>query len=335
MDPVRGQTSAKRQSRLSVSPNRNLLLNELRGEYQQSSRARKSQILTALCTQLSVHRKYAIRLLSGQDSTGMRSARTREFAETALGELMLLTGDLSLREMSSMMSVWEPVYRRSLGAAQAVDSVHLVHRSPASLSRSLRKLRAPSPLKALYSAVRSVENPFASSYDIRDPGAVSLRSVQLVGEFDGRRTVQRGILLQDAATGWTVIRPVTGNVTEELGAIVDRLPFAVTCIHVEGEPALVEAARSVAWGGDQAVAFSSSVGGEIPSLPLLTGSEEFGIWFNFGMPLCREEGSYRSAYETLATWFQARSEDPQRVSGRLRDRSLELVSAARWLLEMV
>jgi hypothetical protein len=217
-------------------------LRRMQKRYQQADRERKSQLLNEVVAYTGLHRKSAIRRLSGSlERQGRRRERNKRYGPEVDTALAIIWETLdyicALRLQPNLVStgqmlarhhelVWSPTLAAQL-ASISVSSVarHLPPRPPEE-----RRRKPPAPLNRHQQEIPAYRIP----RDIAEPGHLEIDLVHHCGESTQGEYVYT-LQMVDVTTGWSARRAILGRsyivMADALAYLFAQLPFPVLELH--------------------------------------------------------------------------------------------------------
>jgi hypothetical protein len=222
------------------------LTTALAERYRSASRKDKGRILDEFTGLTGMHRKHAMRLLSGKARTTKRQARRRIYEEAERNALILLweAGD---RVCGKRLKALMPILLDSMerhGHIELAPEIRskLLSMSAATIDRALQPIRErngrPRRRPAASALRRSI--PVRTSADWNDPapGFVEADLVAHSGPSASGSFIQT-LVLTDIATGWTECAPLLVREQHLLSSVLTELrkelPFALLGLDTDND----------------------------------------------------------------------------------------------------
>jgi hypothetical protein len=222
------------------------LTTALAERYRSANREDKGRILEEFTGLTGMHRKYAMRLLSGKPHSSKRRARRRIYEEAERNALVLLweAGDrLCGKRLKALMPILLNSMERH-GHIELAPEIRskLLSMSAATIDRALRPIRErngrPRRRPAASALRRSI--PVRTSADWNDPppGFVEADLVAHSGPSTHGSFIQT-LVLTDIATGWTECAPLLVREQHLLSSVLTELrkelPFALLGLDTDND----------------------------------------------------------------------------------------------------
>lgn len=222
------------------------LTTALAERYRMASRKEKGRILDEFTGLTGMHRKHAMRLLSGKPGTTKQRVRRRIYEEAERNALILLweAGDrLCGKRLKALMPILLDSMERH-GHIELAPEIRskLLSMSAATIDRALQPIRERSGRPRRRPAANTLRRsiPVRTSADWNDPapGFVEADLVAHSGPSASGSFIQT-LVLTDIATGWTECAPLLVREQHLLSSVLTelrkKLPFALLGLDTDND----------------------------------------------------------------------------------------------------